>query len=93
MLACDEEGQATYLRELLEVFDTEGVDSTFVFVFALHDFPHRPDGDPRDDLDLASCGIVEVRDDGSWEPKLAFGAVAEFPRRCNGGRSAGHVGV
>src|SRR5207245_3104614 len=30
----DEPGQATYLAELLEIFDTEGVDSAFVFLFA-----------------------------------------------------------
>jgi hypothetical protein len=83
--ARDEEGQATYLRELLEVFETEGVDSAFVFTFALHDFPHRPDGDPRDDLDLASYGIVKVLEDGhgqsypdmAWEPKAAFRLLAE----------------
>ena len=32
----DEAGQAAYVRELLEVFDAEGVDSAFVFAFALH---------------------------------------------------------
>lgn len=82
----DEEGQATYLRELLEVFDTEGVDSAFVFLFSLDNLPHRPDGDPRDDLDLASLGIVKVFEDRKgtsyptmpWEPKAAFAAVAEF---------------
>jgi hypothetical protein len=31
----DEAGQATYLRELLETFDAGGVDSAFVFLFAL----------------------------------------------------------
>jgi len=83
--ARDEEGQAAYLRELLEVFEAEGVDSAFVFTFALHDFPHRPDGDPRDALDLASYGIVKVLDDGygqtypdlPWEPKAAFRLLAE----------------
>ncbi|MEW9550389.1 SDR family NAD(P)-dependent oxidoreductase [Nonomuraea sp. NPDC050783] len=35
------------MRELLEIFDAEGVDSAFVFVLALHDHVHRPDGDPR----------------------------------------------
>lgn len=82
----DEEGQATYLRELLEVFDTEGVDSAFVFLFSLDNLPHRPDGDPRGDLDLASLGIVKVFEDRKgtsyptmpWEPKAAFAAVAEF---------------
>ncbi len=81
----DEVGQATYLRELLEVFDAEGVDSAFVFLFALENLPHRPDGDPRDDLDLASLGIVKVLDGRTgttypgmvWEPKAAFTALAE----------------
>ena len=83
--ARDEEGQAAYLRELLEVFEAEGVDSAFVFTFALHDYPHRPDGDPRDDLDQASYGIVKVLEGGhgqtypdmAWEPKAAFKMLAE----------------
>lgn len=81
----DEAGQAAYLSELLEIFDSEGVDSTFVYLFALHNLPHRPDGDPRHDLDLASLGIVKVFDghygntypDLPWEPKAAFTAIAE----------------
>lgn len=84
----DEAGQATYLRELLEIFDTEGVDSTFVFLFALDNLPHRPDGDPRDDLDLASPGIVKMLEgrhghtypDMAWEPKAAFTTLAECYR-------------
>jgi hypothetical protein len=87
--ARDEDGQATYLRELLEVFDTEGIDSAFVFAFALHGYPHRPDGDPRDDLDLASYGIVKILDGRhgdtypgmAWEPKAAFTAVAGYYRQ------------
>jgi len=82
----DEDGQAAYLAELLEIFDGEGVDSTFVFLFALDSLPHRPAGDPRHDLDLASPGIVKVLDAGqhgaaypdmTWEPKAAFAAIAE----------------
>ena len=84
----DEDGQAAYLRELLEVFDSEHVDSTFAFIFALYDHPHRPGGTPREDLDLASYGIVKVFDDRRgdtypempWEPKAAFAAVAEYYR-------------
>ncbi|MBF8189815.1 hypothetical protein ITP53_29620 [Nonomuraea sp. K274] len=84
----DEAGQAANLRELLEIFDEEGVDSAFVFLFALGNFPHRPGGDPRDDLDLASYGIVKVLDDRhgdtypgmQWEPKAAFTALAEHYR-------------
>ncbi|GAB3574189.1 hypothetical protein GCM10027445_34610 [Amycolatopsis endophytica] len=85
----DETGQATYVRELLEAFDAGGVDSTFVFTFALGDHVHRPDGDPRDDLDRASYGIVKVFEDRTgttypglpWEPKESFAAVAECYRR------------
>ncbi|QVI19648.1 hypothetical protein KHQ06_25210 [Nocardia tengchongensis] len=84
----DEAGQAAYLSELLEIFDSEGVDSAFVFLFALHSHPHRPDGDPPDDLDLASLGIVKVLEDSygdtypdmTWEPKEAFAAVAQSYR-------------
>jgi hypothetical protein len=85
----DEADQARYLSELLEIFATEGVDSAFVFLFALSNFPHRPDGDPCEDLDMASPGIVKVLEgrrgdtypEMTWEPKAAFSAVA----RCYGG--------
>ncbi|MFI7278039.1 hypothetical protein [Streptomyces sp. NPDC049879] len=80
----DEAGQAAYLDELLEIFDTEGVDSAFVYLFALAGYLHRPDGDPRDDLDRAGLGIVKLLEGGrgqaypdmDWEPKAAFTAVA-----------------
>jgi hypothetical protein len=79
----DEQEQATYLRELLDVFEAEGVDSAFVYTFARYDLPHR--GDPRLDLDMASAGVVKVLEDGrgrtypdmAWEPKAAFAALAE----------------
>ncbi|MFJ5829453.1 hypothetical protein [Streptomyces sp. NPDC093089] len=85
----DEAGQAAYLSELLEIFDTEGVDSAFVFLFALPGYPHRPDGDPRDDLDRAGLGIVKLLEDGrgrtypdmGWEPKEAFAAVSRQYRQ------------
>src|SRR5262249_19167527 len=85
----DEAGQATYLRELLEVFDAEGGDSAFVFAFALHGPPPRPGGDPRDDLDRASYGIVKLLEgrggdtspDMPWEPKLAFATLATYYSR------------
>ncbi|GGK81725.1 hypothetical protein Ppa06_48260 [Planomonospora parontospora subsp. parontospora] len=86
--ARDEAGQAAYLCELLEVFDAGGVDGAFVFTFALHDHPYRPGGDPREDLDLASYGIVKVYEDRlgaaypglPWEPKAAFAALAAYYR-------------
>ncbi len=56
-----------------------------MFLFALSNFPHRPDGDPRHDLDMASPAIVKTLEgrhgdtypDMTWEPKAAFTAVAE----------------
>ena len=85
----DEAGQAQYVKELLDIFDSEGVDAAFVYLFALYNFPHRPDGDPCNDLDLASPGIVKVLEgrqgvaypDMAWEPKFAFATVAECYRR------------
>lgn len=67
-----------------------------MFLFALDSLPHRPGGDPRDDLDLASPGIVKVLQDRrgetypdmAREPKAAFRAVAEsYARYGAGGRA------
>jgi hypothetical protein len=71
----DEAEQATYLRELLDVFTAEGIDTAIVNTFARYDLPHR--GDPREDLDLASYGVVKVLEGRlghtcpgmPWEPK------------------------
>jgi len=81
----DEQGQAADIGEVLEIFDAEGVDSAFVWLFELDSLPHRPGGDPRDDLDLASPAIVKTLEgrrgdtypDMTWEPKAAFSAIAE----------------
>jgi len=81
----DEAEQGAYLRELLDIFDTEGVDSAFVCTFESTQLPHRRGGDPRDDLDRASYGIVKVLEssrgetypDMPWEPKAAFVALAD----------------
>jgi hypothetical protein len=79
----DEAEQAAYLRDLLAIFEAEGVDTAHVFTFAAYNLPHRTT--PRDDLDLASYGIVKVLEsrrgdtypDLTWEPKAAFAVVAE----------------
>lgn len=79
----DEHEQANYLREMLDVFTDEGVDSAFVNTFARYDLPHH--SDPRQDYDMASYGIVKVLADRHgntypgmpWEPKAAFTALAD----------------
>jgi hypothetical protein len=92
-LVRDEDEQAAYLRELLEIFESEGIDAAFVYTFARYDLPHRDD--PRLDLDRASAGVVSVLDgpveafasnarrypDMRWEPKAAFDALAEVYSR------------
>jgi hypothetical protein len=86
----NEDEQATYLREVLDVFEAEGVDSAFVNTFARYDLPHS--SDPRQDFDMASFGVVKVLDgeggergqrysDMPWEPKIAFTTLAEFYSR------------
>ncbi|WP_437928693.1 hypothetical protein WMF37_05325 [Sorangium sp. So ce291] len=91
--ARDEAEQASYLRELLETFDAEGVDAAFVHVFAVYVLPHDPD-EPRNDLDLASTGVVRVRKDGTWEPKEAFSMLADHcGRRSSPGASSSSTGA
>lgn len=80
----DEAEQATYLRELLEIFTAEGIDTAFANTFVSYFLPHRRD--PRADLDMASYGMVKVLEDRPgcsypdmpWEPKAAFIALADF---------------
>jgi hypothetical protein len=87
----DETEQVRYLHELLGIFAAEGVDSAFWFTFAGYDY--RDSGAPREDLDLASYGLVKMLaegqgggyDDLGWEPKLAFRALARAYARSEAG--------
>lgn len=80
----DEQEQATYLRELLDIFTAEGVDAAFACTFVCYGWPHR--SNPREDLDMASWGVVKVLEnslgdtypDMPWEPKAAFTALADY---------------
>lgn len=80
----DETEQVIYLRELLDIFTAEGVDTAFANTFASYHLPHRRD--PRTDLDMASYGVVKVLEDHpghsypgmAWEPKAAFTALADY---------------
>ncbi len=86
----NEHEQAAHLREVLEVFDAEGLDAAFLYTFARFDLPFRP-GDAGD-LNRVSAGIVKVLDTRSgptdpdsrrypaarWEPKAAFDALAAW---------------
>jgi hypothetical protein len=86
--ARDEHAQATLLIEQLEHLDRAGVDGTFVMSFS---FPLAPyDDDPRRDIDATALSIVRTLPRGAhgttfpdlpWQPKEAFGALADFHRR------------
>lgn len=76
----DEQVQARYLGDLIDLYADSGIAGCFVFTFAMPGFPHRDD--PRLDLDRAGFGIVTVSDDGSDpRPKAAFDQVARQYRR------------
>lgn len=71
----DEQTQADYLGDLIDLYARSGVAGCFVFTFAMPDFPRSHD--PRLDLDRAGFGIVAVPEGATrWEPKAAFHAVA-----------------
>jgi hypothetical protein len=82
----DEHEQAREIVDLLNIFRDEGVDSVFVNTFGSYHLPHREDA--RQDLDMASYGVVKVLEHAHgaaypemmWEPKLAFTAVADAYR-------------
>lgn len=82
----DEDEQARYLRELLDIFTAEGVEAAFACTFVCYGMPHRED--PRLDLDMASWGVVGILDGGRataypdmpWEPKAAFHELARYYR-------------
>jgi hypothetical protein len=83
----DEEEQARYVRELLDIYDEEGTDTAFVNTFARRDLPTS--ADPERDFDTASFGIVKTLEPGRtgtaypglpWEPKAAFHALAAYGR-------------
>jgi hypothetical protein len=82
----DEHYQAVKLVEQLEILEKAGVDGTFVSQFLSQITPYDPD--PRYDLDMTSASLVRYLEKGHgttyadvpWEPKEAFGAVAEFYR-------------
>ncbi|SDS66791.1 hypothetical protein [Actinoplanes derwentensis] len=74
----DEESQARYIVDLLRDYEAGGVDAAFVYTFANRHLPTTDD--PDRDFDLAARGIVRVLPDGTWTPKAAFHALAEYGR-------------
>ena len=81
-LVRSEREQASYLSDVLDVFEEMGLHAAMVYNFVTPDAPHRPVR--RYDLDMASYALVKPvaktgaghTADWHWEPKEAFHAVA-----------------
>jgi hypothetical protein len=79
----DEEEQAKFLIEMLNLFTNEGVDGAFVFTFVTPSYPSNID--PLYDLDIASYSIVRTwkgiettKAPLNWEPKNSFQAISQY---------------
>ena len=80
----DEAMQASELTEVLGLLEGCGVHGIFVMTFVSPTLIHS--ANPRTDLDMASFSLVKSYQDRTgasypdlhWEPKQAFGAVAEY---------------
>ncbi|MBO0610780.1 hypothetical protein [Myceligenerans salitolerans] len=77
-LVRDEQEQADYLVDLLDLFDRADVDGTFVWGFS--EPALTTSDEPGRDLDLASYGVVTAHADGTWTPKRAYHALARRHR-------------
>lgn len=79
----DEQEQAKYVCDLLDIFEQEGIDAAFVHTFAQFHLPTRGAG--RQDLDLASYGVNRViarhGTRSRIEPKRVAREVARLYRR------------
>ena len=75
-------GPVVRLDKRLDVYRRHGVDAAFWFTFAGWDRPHR--SDPREDLDMASFGVVKVAKEATpvrWSRKAVFSELAGIARR------------
>jgi hypothetical protein len=79
----DEEEQVTYLKELFAVFAASGTDFVFWFTFA--DYEKLYSTIMRQNLDMASYGVVKMLGHGGktypemqWEPRKAFWALGQI---------------
>jgi hypothetical protein len=89
----DEGVQVRELADLLAILDSAGVDGVFVFTFVAPGLAYNEN--PRCDLDMASFSLVKsyadrhgtTYPDMSWEPKEAFGAVANYYAKQTPGRT------
>jgi hypothetical protein len=80
----DESTQASYLTELLDIYNEEKVEGAFVFTFVSPTYSYNKN--PLYDLDMASYSVVKTYENKKgttyegmpWEPKKSFATLAEY---------------
>jgi hypothetical protein len=72
----NEKVQSDYITGLLKTYDEFLVEGAFVFDFHTPGVLHN--SDPAKDYDMASFSIVKTIEDGNWQPKQSFYALAEY---------------
>ena len=72
----NEQVQADYITGLLKIYDDFSVEGAFVFDFQTPKMVHRDD--PAKDYDMASFAVTKTIEDGIWQPKQSFIAVAGY---------------
>lgn len=73
-----EKVQADYILDLLQIFDREKVNSTFIFDFYMQKLTHSQNTDL--DYDKASFGITKSTGENKWEPKESFYVISNYYR-------------
>jgi hypothetical protein len=81
-LVRDEQVQAKYLKDQLNIFNDQKLTGAFAYTFINSTYTHSDN--PENDLDMASYGIVkpiaaeQQQVAISWKPKAAFTALAKY---------------
>lgn len=72
----NEKTQADYIEDLLQTFNREKVDATFVFDFYMQKLLYNEN--PSLDYDKASFGLTKSTGQNRWEPKMSFATVSKL---------------
>lgn len=72
----DEQTQADYISDLLQTFEKEKVDATFIFDFYNQKLTHS--SNPDFDYDKASFGVTKSIGENKWEPKKSFYIISDY---------------
>lgn len=72
----DEQTQADYISDLLQTFEKEKVDATFIFDFYSQNLTHS--SNPVLDYDKASFAVTKSIGKNKWEPKKSFYIISDY---------------